>query len=116
MYFYPYVLMFSWSSLNVLLGIFPLPFLWSAVLCPESMDTAVCIRTLVPLCPGRSLVLILDSELTPMPQELNSDSSFVTDSHCNNVKGTWPQCTSVKDLPGVICFFEMYLTNVCEDN
>lgn len=51
-----------------------------------------------------------------MPQELNSDSSFVTDSHCNNVKGTWPRCTSVKDLPGVICFFEMYLTNVCEDN
>lgn len=51
-----------------------------------------------------------------MPQELNSDSSFVTDSHCNPVKGTWPQCTSVKDLPGVICFVKMDLTNVCEEN
>lgn len=56
--------MFNWSSLNVLLGIFLLHSVGNTVLCPENMDTPVSIRTLVPLCSGRSLVLILDLELT----------------------------------------------------
>lgn len=51
-----------------------------------------------------------------MPQELKSDSSFVTDSHCNLGKGTYPHCASVKDLPWVIGFIETYFTNGCEDD